>query len=66
MLDRSKGRVQTKCSPWSYGLWAEGGANNSTKSKSIMKTPESMEEDNGGDTQSCSTVKKRKKVKLSL
>jgi hypothetical protein len=49
MPDRSKGRGQTKCSPWSSRLEVGRGANNPTPEKStVTKPPEPMEEDHGG------------------
>jgi hypothetical protein len=49
MPDRSKGRGQTKCSPWSSRLGVGRGTNNATPEKcTVTKPPEPMEDHGGG------------------
>jgi hypothetical protein len=40
MIDRSKGKSQINCSPWSPRLWVGHGANDSTLEKFTVKEPE--------------------------
>jgi hypothetical protein len=60
MPDRSNGRGQAKCSPWSFALWVRLGANRPTPEKSTVTKPtEPMGE---AKTQSCSASKEEELV----
>jgi hypothetical protein len=59
MLDRSKGKGQTKCSSWFSRLGARHGAYKPTLEEfTVTKPPEHMEE--AKDTQGCSASKEEK------
>jgi hypothetical protein len=65
MLDRKKGRGQTKCSPWSSKLDAGQEANNTASEKfTVTKPPEPMEEGRGGGQDSHRVVAPVKKDEI--
>jgi hypothetical protein len=62
MLDRSKGRGQMNCSPWSFRFGIGRGANNPTLKRLLLRN-------HGGDedpTQDCSAMKEDRTIRMDV